>query len=1096
MSKNNLTKIVATFALCAVGFTTPMESRAAANVTPLWLRDVMISPDGQQIAFCYKGDIYKVSVNGGQAIRLTTQPTYESTPIWSPDGKQIAFASDRHGNFDVFVMSSEGGDATRLTYNSTSEIPSTFTPDGKHVLFSASIQDQFTSALFPTRRLTELYKVPVSGGRSVQCLGNAMEMLHFTPDGKKILYQDQKGMEDEWRKHHTSSVTRDIWIYDTEKKLYTNLTNKAGEDRNPTISTDGKTVYFLSERNGGTFNVYSFPLNNPSSIQAVTNYKKHPVRFLSISNNNTLCYTFDGEIYTQPLNGNAKKVNITLTKDDEVTVATLRFSNGATEGAVSPDGKQIAFVQRGEVFVTSTAYTTTKQITHTPAAEYHVAWGTDNRTLIYASERDNGVKQLYKATITRPEDPNFPNATLITEEPILHDVNVERDFPQFSPDSKELAFIENRKNLMVYNLQSKQTRQITDNKTWMTTGGGFDYSWSPDSKWFTLEMVGNKRDPYYDIAIVDAQGKQMTNITESGYASSSPRWVLDGNAILFNNEMYGMRNHASWGSEEDAFLVFMNQDAYDKFRLSEEDYQLQKDLEKDQKKETPKTEEKNSKKKNVTNKTETPETKNIVIETKGIQDRIVRLTPNSSSLGSTILSKDGENLYYFASFERGADLWKISLRKNETKLLHKMNTSWASLEMDKDGNIFILGSRDMKKMDGKSEKLENISYSAEMRQDLTKEREYLLQNVYQSEKTRFYNTNMHGIDWDSMVNDYKKFLPHIDNNYDFAEMLSELLGELNVSHTGGRYSPRGNAGDDSTANLGLLFDMTWEKAGMKVDEILAGGPFDRASSKLKAGNIIEKINGEEITANTDIAKLMNGISRKKTLVSIYDPSTNRRWDEVILPITSGQVNSLLYDRWVKKNAEKVDKLSNGRLGYVHLQSMSDASFRQAYSDMLGKYNLKDGVIIDTRWNGGGRLHEDIEILVSGHKYLTQVDRGEETCDMPSRRWNKPTIMITCEANYSNAHGTPWVYQHQKLGKVVGAPVPGTMTTVNWVTTQDPTLVYGIPIIGYLQENGQYLENTQLEPDILILNDPSKVVEGEDAQLETSVKELLKQIDNK
>lgn len=210
----------------------------------------------------------------------------------------------------------------------------------------------------------------------------------------------------------------------------------------------------------------------------------------------------------------------------------------------------------------------------------------------------------------------------------------------------------------------------------------------------------------------------------------------------------------------------------------------------------------------------------------------------------------------------------------------------------------------------------------------------------------------------------------------------------------------------------------------------------------------------------------------------------------------GALNSLLYKRWIKTEAEKVEKLSGGRLGYVHLKSMDDASFRDAYSDMLGKYNLKDGVIIDTRWNGGGRLHEDIEILVSGEKYLTQVTRGVESCDMPSRRWNKPTIMITCEANYSNAHGTPWVYQHQKLGKVVGAPVPGTMTTVNWVSTQDPTIVYGIPVIGYLQSNGEYLENTQLEPDVPVLNTPAEVVKGEDAQLKTAVEELLKQIDKK
>ena len=177
--------------------------------------------------------------------------------------------------------------------------------------------------------------------------------------------------------------------------------------------------------------------------------------------------------------------------------------------------------------------------------------------------------------------------------------------------------------------------------------------------------------------------------------------------------------------------------------------------------------------------------------------------------------------------------------------------------------------------------------------------------------------------------------------------------------------------------------------------------------------------------------------------------------------------------------------------------MNDASFRTIYSDMLGKYNLRDGCVIDTRWNGGGRLHEDVEILTSGKKYLTQMVRGTAMCDMPSRRYNKPTIMLQCEANYSNAHGTPWVYKHMGIGKLVGAPVPGTMTSVNWVTTQDPSLVFGIPVVGYLQEDGKtYLENTQLEPDIYILNSPEDIVRGIDTQLITATKELLRQIDSK
>lgn len=1064
--------------------------------TPLWLRDVQISPDGTEIAFCYKGDIYKVPANGGTATQLTTQASYECSPIWSPDSKQIAFASDRNGNFDLFVMSADGGAARRLTTHSASEMPSTFTTDGNYILFSASIQDPANSALFPTSAMTELYKVPVTGGRTEQVLGTPAEMVCFDKSGKTFLYQDRKGFEDEWRKHHTSSITRDVWLYDSENGKHTNLTAHAGEDRNPVFAPDGQTVYFLSERDGSTFNVYSFPISSPQSLKTVTHFKTHPVRFLSMGSNGTLCYTYDGEIYTQKQGDKPQKVKIDIIRDDQNTIADLNFSNGATSATVSPDGKQVAFIVRGEVFVTSADYNTTKQITHTPAREAGLTFSPDNRTLAYASER-NGNWELYMAKIARKEEANFPNATAIEEEVLLPSDKTERTYPQFSPDGKELAFIEDRNRLMVINLETKKVRQVTDGSTWFSTGGGFDYSWSPDGKWFTLEFIGNRHDPYSDIGMVSAQGGKIINLTNSGYTSGSPRWVLDGNAILFITERYGMRAHASWGSLNDVMLVFMNQDAYDKFRLSKEDYELQKELEKEQKNTT---EAKKNDKKKGDNKEKSEEkkeekVKDIVVELNNIEDRIVRLTPNSSDLGSAIITKDGETLYYLSAFEGGYDLWKMNLRKKDTKLLHKMDAGWANMEMDKDGkNLFLLGSNTMQKMGTDSESLKPISYQAHVKMDLAAERDYMFNHVYKQEQKRFYNLNMHGIDWDAMTKAYRKFLPHIDNNYDFAELLSEYLGELNVSHTGGRFRPQLKG--DATATLGLLYDWNHNGKGLLISEVVEKGPFDHARSKVKAGNIIEKIDGQEITPESDYSVLLNGKARKKTLVTLYNPQTKERWEEVVVPVSNGVMSDLLYARWVKQRAADVDKWSNGRLGYVHIESMGDDSFRSVYSDILGKYNNREGIVIDTRFNGGGRLHEDIEILFSGKKYFTQVVRGREACDMPSRRWNKPSIMVQCEANYSNAHGTPWVYSHQKIGKLVGMPVPGTMTSVSWETLQDPTLVFGIPVIGYRLPDGSYLENSQLEPDIKVANSPETVVKGEDTQLKAAVDELLKEIDGK
>ena len=1081
------------FAYLALGFTT----LTAYATTPLWMRDIQISPDGTEIVFCYKGDIYKVLARGGVATQLTTLESYESAPVWSPDCKKIAFASDRYGNFDVFVMPSNGGAAQRLTTNSVGETPSAFTPDGKYILFSAAIQDPAESALFPRSAMTELYKVPATGGRTEQVLGTPAEAVCFDKSGEHFFYQDQKGFEDQWRKHHTSSITRDIWMYDTRTGKHTNLTRHAGEDRNPALSPDGQTLYFLSERNGGSFNVHALPLAQPEKVKAVTDFSTHPVRFLSISSNGTLCYGYDGEIYTQQNGSAPQKVQIEIIRDDQPEISHLNYTSGATSATVSPDGKQVALIARGEVFVTSADYATTKQITHTPARESGLSFSPDNRTLAYASER-NGNWQLYLAKITRKEEPNFPNATIIHEEALLPSATVERAFPQFSPDGKELAFIEDRTRLMVVNLDTKKVRQITDGSTWYSTEGEFSYAWSPDGKWFTLEFIGNKHDPYSDIGLVSAQGNSpIINLTNSGYMSGSPRFALDGNAILFKTERYGMRAHASWGSQEDAMLVFLNQDAYDKYCLSKEDYELRKELEAEQKKAQEKDTAKGKNDKKNTEKAkdndEASKVKDIVVEPENIEDRIVRLTPNSSDMGSVIISKDGETLYYFAAFEDGYDLWKMDLRKKETKLLHKMDAGWAAVEMDKDGkNLFLLGGKTMQKMDMASNELKPVTYRAEAKMDLAAEREYMFDHVYKQQQKRFYNTGMHGVDWDAMTAAYRKFLPHINNNYDFAELLSEWLGELNVSHTGSRYYPTGQS--EPTASLGLLFDWNYRDKGMRIAEVIEKGPFDNARTKVKAGVIIEKIDGREITPEMDYYTLLNNKAQKKTLVSLYNPQSKERWEEVVIPVSNSTLNDLLYTRWVKQRAADVDKWSNDRLGYVHIESMGDDSFRSVYSDILGKYNNREGIVIDTRFNGGGRLHEDIEVLFSGKKYFTQVVRGREACDMPSRRWNKPSIMLTCEANYSNAHGTPWVYRHRNIGKLVGMPVPGTMTSVSWERLQDPSLIFGIPVIGYRLPDGSYLENSQLEPDIKVANSPETIVKGEDTQLRVAVEELLKELD--
>ena len=1057
-------------------------SASAENVS--WLRYPSISPDGKTVAFAYKGDLYVVNSQGGEAKQLTSNQAYDYAPVWSPDGKTLAFASNRYGNFDIFTVSRDGGEPKRITTHSAKETPWTFTPDGKNILFTAGIQDPASSALFPKSSMTELYSVSVKGGRPVQVLGTPAEEVSFIGKSNSFVYQDCKGGENIWRKHHTSSITRDIWKYEDGKHV--KLTDFKGEDRCPRVSADGKTIFFMSERNG-SFNIYSFPISDPSKVSQVTKHKNHPVRFLTMSQDGTICYGYDGDIYVGNPSGNAKKLSVSITSDKGDTDLTMLSVSGGGDNDLSRDGKQIAFISRGEVFVASTDYKTVKQITNTAEAEADVAFSPDGKTLAYASERE-GIWNIYTAELAHKEDINFPNATVINEKPLFKNNKLDRRAPVYSPDGKELAYIENRDRLMVMNLESGKTRQITDGSQCFSTYGSFDYKWSPDGKWFTLSYSARNHYPYDDIGIVSAKGGEpIINLTESGYTDTDPQWVLGGNAILFTSERYGMRNHASWGTLNDVMIVFLNRKAYEDFMMTKEQKELVKEIEKlsapeeDKKKDDKKSDKKEDKKEKV---------EDIVVELEDIDNRIKRLTPSSSNLGYATLSKDGTELYYQAAYESGMTLWKLDLKEGTPS---KIGSASGRMVWDeKFSNLYVLGGR-FSKMKAGSKNLEPISVRAEMTMDLAAEREYMFNHVYRQEKERFYNKGMHGVDWEMMTSAYRKFLPYINNNFDFAELLSEYLGELNVSHTGSGYRAPAAPNSVSTANLGVFFDLNWAEDGLKVEEIVAGGPFDKASSKLAAGDVIMAIDGVKILKDMDYYPLLDRKAGKRVLLNIRKAS-GEVMDIVTVPISNSAFSSLLYKRWVKDNAKKVQELSGGRLGYVHIEGMNDESFRTVYSDILGRYNHCDGIVIDTRFNGGGRLHEDIEVLFSGKKYLTQEIRGKDACDMPSRRYNKASIMIIGEANYSNAHGTPWVYKHKGMGLLVGKPVPGTMTSVNWETLQDPTLYFGIPVVGYRTAEGTYLENSQLEPDLDVENTKELVVKGRDEQLEAAVEALLKQID--
>lgn len=1090
MTRNAL---LAGLTLLGLALTTPALAQSKR-----WIRNPQISPDGSQVAFCYQGDIWLVSSQGGQARLLTRHTDNEVDPTWSPDSQSLAFASNRHGNWDVFIISVNGGPSKRLTCHSSNDQPWAFSRDGQQLYFSSTRLDTAQSML-PSTRMSELYAVSVAGGRPQMLSTTPMQELSLSPKDGRWAYQDIKGYENAFRKHHSSSVARDIWLYDSTTGKHKKLSDFAGEDRDPVWHPSAQSLYYLSEVSG-SFNVVQHQLDS-GKITAITQHKDHPVRSLSIDKSGRLVYNFNGEIWIKAPKGPAQALNIQIqSSETQNKIEWQTHTKGATTMAVSPNEEEIAFIVRGDVFVVSVEHGTTQHVTSTPEQERSLTWAPDGRSLYYAAERPSSWN-IYRAVLADKDEQRFYKATLIREESVL--VSDSETFqPSLSPDGLKLAYLHERDSLRVLDLKTNKSREVVPSKNlYSYSDGDIAFSWSPDSQWLAFSYIAHKR-WVEEVGLAAIHDSKIINITRSGYWETAPKWAANGKALVFLSEEFGRRSHGSWGSDMDLLLCYLNKDAYNEARLSKADW---KDLQKRRKKDKDKTKGKDKNKGEAKDKAIEP----LKIDIEGLHKRIRRGSLHSAPMGDCALSLDGEVLIYFAQEERRWDLWMTHLRERATrKILDLGDPREGQMTLSKDGRTLFLrrasGQLGKVKLDGVLKAkggpatLKGIRYSARQGIDRAAERRHMFQHVWRQASRKFYDPKLHGVDWPAIRKNYQAFLGSINNNLDFSELLSEMLGELNASHTGSGFRLR-KQHSDQTAQLGMLFDTDHTGRGLKIAEVLKHGPADIDSAQISAGDILTHIQGELLLPTVNPWRLLNHRVGRPTRLSFLKPKTGKIWDQVIKPISSRDQDRLLYERWIERCRALTKKLSGGKIGYVHVRSMNERSFRRVYKEVLGLNSEKLALIVDTRFNGGGWLHNDLVQFLSGKPYFDFVPRGKTRGQLgsePFNQWTRPVVVIQSEGNYSDAHVFPYAFRTLKLGKLIGAPVPGTGTAVWWETLMDPSLYFGIPQVGLVQPNGQYLENSQLQPDILVLNDPESLAKGEDKQLAASVNELLKQLSKK